>query len=219
MKRTIGLDDTVYGYLLDHSLREPPVMAALRAETDALAMSRMRSSAEQVQFLGLLLKAIGAKRVLEVGVFTGYATLGFALALPEGGEVVALDVSEEWTSMGRRYWGKAVVASRIDLRLAPALDSLDRLIADGQADSFDFAFIDADKVNYGAYVERCLTLVHRGGLIAVDNVLWSGRVADPDEDDPDTVAIRALNDALVHDDRIDLSMLPIGDGLTLARRR
>lgn len=219
MKRTIGLDDTVYGYLLDHSLREPPVMAALRAETDALAMSRMRSSAEQVQFLGLLLKAIGAKRLLEVGVFTGYATLGFALALPEGGEVVALDVSEEWTSMGRRYWSKAAVASRIDLRLAPALDSLDRLIADGQADSFDFAFIDADKVNYGAYVERCLTLVRRGGLIAVDNVLWSGRVADPDEDDPDTVAIRALNDALVHDDRIDLSMLPIGDGLTLARRR
>lgn len=219
MKRTIGLDDTVYGYLLDHSLREPPVMAALRAETDALAMSRMRSSAEQVQFLGLLLKAIGAKRVLEVGVFTGYATLGFALALPEGGEVVALDVSEEWTSMGRRHWGKAAVASKIDLKLAPALDSLDRLIADGQADSFDFAFIDADKVNYGAYVERCLTLVRRGGLIAVDNVLWSGRVADPDEDDPDTVAIRALNDALVHDDRIDLSMLPIGDGLTLARRR
>ena len=168
--------------------------------------------------MALLVKLIGARRTPEIVVFTGYSALAVALALPQDGCIVACDVSEEFTDIGRTYWEKAGVAAKIDLRLAPAVDTLDSLIAAGQSGSFDFAFIDAAKTSYDAYFERCLTLLRQGGLIAIDNVLWGGHVARPAEDD-DTAAIQALNRKLHSDARVDLSMLPISDGLTLARKR
>lgn len=221
---TLFLPDTILDYLRDHGVREAPVLAALRKETASLPMAVMQIAPEQGQLLAMLVRLIGARRTLDIGVFTGYSSLVTALALPEDGQVVALDVSEEWTSMGRRYWQQAGVSDRIDLRLAPALETLDGLIEDGQSGQFDFAFIDADKVNYQAYYERCLRLLRRGGLIAVDNVLWSGRVAQPGgqsegDDDDDTRAIRAFNQALRDDERIDIAMVPIADGLTLACTR
>ena len=216
--RTLNLDDTLYQYLLDASLREHPVQAELRAVTHRHPLARMQISPEQGQFMALLVKLIGARRTLEIGVFTGYSALAVALALPQDGCIVACDVSEEFTDIGRTYWEKAGVDAKIDLRLAPAVDTLDSLIAAGQSGSFDFAFIDADKTSYDAYFERCLTLLRQGGLIAIDNVLWGGHVARPAEDD-DTAAIQALNRKLHSDARIDLSMLPISDGLTLARKR
>jgi predicted O-methyltransferase YrrM len=176
----------------------------------------MQISPEQGQFMALLARLIDAKRTLEIGVFTGYSAMSVALALPPGGKIIACDVSEEWTAMARRHWEKAGVAGKIDLRLAPALQTLDKLIADGAAGTFDFAFIDADKSNYPGYYERCLALVRRRGLIAVDNTLWSGAVADPGNDERDTLAIRAFNDAVHKDDRVEMSLLPVGDGLTLA---
>jgi len=178
----------------------------------------MQITPEQGQFMQLLLRTLGARRTIEIGVFTGYSALCTALALPADGQVIACDVSEEWTAIGRRYWLEAGVADKIDLRLSPAVETLDALLADGQAGQFDFAFIDADKDNYDAYYERCLQLVRPGGIIAVDNVLWHGDVIDPSKQDPDTVAIRALNRKLHLDPRIELSMLPMGDGLTVARR-
>jgi predicted O-methyltransferase YrrM len=217
--RTINLDDRVYDYLIAHSLRELPVLAALRAETAKLPQAGMQISPEQGQFMALLIELIGAKRTIEVGTFTGYSSLAVALALPPDGRVIACDVSEEFTSVARRYWAKAGVADKIELRLAPANQTLDSLLAAGEAGSFDFAFIDADKENYVGYYERCLKLLRDGGLIAVDNVLWSGEVANPAIEDKDTRAIRALNDQLKTDQRITLSMVPIGDGLTLARKR
>ncbi len=219
--RTIQVTDEVYEYLLGVSSREPEVLARLRRETaDATGhMFVMQISPEQGQFMQLLVRLIGARKTLEVGVFTGYSSLSVALALPPDGLVVACDVSEEWTSIGRKYWAEAGVADRIWLRLAPALETLDGLIAAGEAGSFDFAFIDADKVNYDGYYERALVLLRSGGLIAVDNTLWSGRVADPAVDDHDTVAIRAFNAKLHADERVELSMLPVGDGLTLAMKR
>ena len=216
--RTLNLDDALYQYLLEVSLREHPVQAELRAITHQHPLARMQISPEQGQFMALLVKLIAARRTLEIGVFTGYSALAVALALPQDGCIVACDVSREYTDVARTYWEKAGVAAKIDLRLAPAVDTLDGLIAEGQAGHFDFAFIDADKTSYDVYYERCLTLLRQGGLIAIDNVLWGGRVAHPAEDD-DTAAIQALNRKLHGDARIDLSLLPISDGLTLARKR
>lgn len=218
--RTIQVDDQLYDYILAVSSREPELLRRLREETAALgAVFRMQISPEQGQLMFLLAQLVGARRTLEVGVFTGYSALSVALALPDDGQIVACDVSDEWTSVGRRYWAEAGVAHKIDLRLAPATETLDALIADGQQGMFDFAFIDADKVNYANYYERALVLLRAGGLIAVDNTLWSGRVANAAENDADTVAIRAFNEALHHDERVSLSLLPVGDGLTLAMKR
>lgn len=185
--RTIGLSDKVYEYLQRASLRESPVLQRLRAETARLEMARMQISPEQGQFMGLLVQILGARRALEIGVFTGYSTLSVALALPDDGQVIACDISEEWTAIARRYWVEAGVAPQIELHLAPALETLRWLLAHGRAESFDFAFIDADKENYLAYYEHALQLLRPGGLVAVDNVLWSGRVADPNERDEETV--------------------------------
>jgi caffeoyl-CoA O-methyltransferase len=202
------------------SLREPDVLRRLRDYTAAsVSEARMQIAPEQGQFMQLLVELIGAKKTLEVGVFTGYSSLAVALALPPDGKVIACDVSERWTSIAREYWKEAGVANKIELNLAPAAETLDRLIADGQQGTFDFAFIDADKENYDRYYERALVLVRRGGLIAIDNVLWHSRVIDPSTNDADTIAIRAINDKLHADDRVTLSLLPIGDGLTLARKR
>jgi predicted O-methyltransferase YrrM len=215
-ERTLNLDPALYSYLLNHSVREHPALRELREATAGMPHAGMQISPEQGQFMALLVRLVNAMRTLEIGVFTGYSAMSVALALPSDGKIVACDVSEEWTAMARKHWAKAGVAGRIDLRLAPALQTLDKLIEEGAAGSFDFAFIDADKTNYLAYYERCLTLVRRGGLIAVDNTLWSGAVADPRNGERDTVAIRAFNDALHHDGRVEISLLPVGDGLTLA---
>lgn len=217
--RTLSVNDRLYDYLTAHSLRESDVLKRLRAETARLPMARMQIAPEQGQFMALLVRLLGARKTLEVGVFTGYSSLCVAQALPPGGKHVACDVSEEWTSIGRRYWQEAGVAEKIDLRLAPALATLDALLAEGQEGSFDFAFIDADKLSYDAYYERALRLVRPGGLIAIDNVLWGGSVADPSDQDEDTRAIRALNDKIHQDDRVEMSLLPLGDGLTLAMKR
>ena len=219
MRGTLGLDDAVYDYLLRMSLREPDVLRKLREETVSMPMARMQVSPELGQFLALLVELIGAKRTLEVGVFTGYSSLSVALALPNDGGIIACDVSEEWTALARRYWAEAGVSHKVKLHLAPALETLDGLIAAGESDGFDFAFIDADKTQYADYYERALTLLRPGGLIAVDNVLWSGSVADPAKTDDDTSALRAFNEKLMGDQRVTLSMLPISDGLTLARKR
>ena len=217
--RTLGLPDPVHAYLLQHSEPEPPLLTQLREETGTMAMSRMQIAPEQGQFMALLLQLMGARKVLEIGVFTGYSSLAMALALPPSGQLVACDISEDWTSVARRYWALAGVADKIDLRLAPALETLDRLVAEGQTGSFDFAFIDADKTAYLNYYERCLALVRPGGLIAIDNVLWNGSVADPSVDDEDTRAIRSFNQFIAADDRVTHSMVPIADGLTLALKR
>ena len=217
--RTIALNDALYEYLLSVSLREPDVLCRLREETAKMPQHNMQISPEQGQFMALLVELTGARKCLEVGTFTGYSTLSLALALPEDGQIVACDISEEFTSRAKPYWQKAGVAGKIDLRLGPALETLDALIADGESGAFDFAFIDADKVNYQGYFQRALDLIRRGGLILVDNVLWSGAVVDPARDDEDTEAIRAFNQARAGDPRISLSLVPIGDGLTLARKR
>lgn len=216
--RSLNLDDTLYEYLLTHSLREHPEQIALREATRSHPRAGMQISPEQGQFMALLVKLIGARRALEIGVFTGYSALSVALALPADGRILACDISEEYTRIGRPYWERAGVAHKIDLRLAPALETLDAELAAGAAGRYDFAFIDADKTGYAAYFERCLQLLRPGGLIAIDNVLWSGAVARPARDE-DTRALQALNERLHGDERIDLSMLPVGDGLTLARKR
>ncbi|WP_071187646.1 class I SAM-dependent methyltransferase [Trichormus sp. NMC-1] len=217
-KQTIGLEKNLYNYLLSVSLREPDVLTQLRQETSQLPMARMQISPEQGQFMALLVKLIGAKKTLEVGVFTGYSSLVTALALPADGKIVACDVSEEYTSIARRYWQRANVADKIDLHIAPALETLDKLLASGEAESFDFAFIDADKGNYENYYERSLQLIRPGGLIAIDNVLWSGKVADSEVQDNQTNKIRFLNQKLHQDSRITLSLVPIADGLTLGMK-
>ena len=218
-KQTIGLDDRLYNYLLSVSLREPEILRQLRQETNNHPEATMQIAPEQGQFMALLVQLLGAKKTLEVGVFTGYSSLSVALALPPDGKIIACDVSEEYTAIARRYWQKAGVADKIDLRLAPALETLDRLLADGQAETFDFAFIDADKVNYEGYYERSLQLVRPGGLIAINNVLWGGKVAYSQFQNSSTLAIRALNQKLHHDERVNLSLVPIADGLTLALKR
>ena len=219
MNRTIGLDEKLYAYLLSVTTREHPALARLRDATAKLEWARMQIGPDQGQFMQLLVQLIGAKRVIEVGVFTGYSSTAVALALPEDGRIIACDVSEEWTSLARNAWKDAGVAHKIDLRLKPAVETLDALIKQGEGGKFDFAFIDADKANYDKYYERCLTLLRPGGLIAVDNVLWGGDVADPKKHDEDTDAIRALNAKLHKDERVAIAMIPIGDGLTLARKR
>jgi predicted O-methyltransferase YrrM len=216
--RSLSLDDTLYDYLLAHSLREHPEQIALREATHSHPRAGMQISPEQGQFMALLVKLLGARRTLEIGVFTGYSALSVALALPADGRILACDISEEYTRIGRRYWERAGVAHKIELRLAPALQTLDAELAAGASGCYDFAFIDADKTGYADYYEHCLQLLRQGGLIAIDNVLWSGAVAQPARDD-DTRALQALNERLHGDERVDLSVLPVGDGLTLARKR
>lgn len=218
-KKSLGLDNQLYDYLLSVSLREPNILKQLREETARHPAARMQISPEQGQFMALLVQLIGATKTLDIGVFTGYSSLSVALALPPNGKIIACDVSEDDTSIARRYWQAAGVANKIDLRLAPALETLDKLLASGQAGTFDFAFIDADKNNYEGYYERSLQLIRPGGLIAIDNVLWAGRVADPQVQDNQTNTIRAFNEKLHHDERITLSLVPIADGLTLALKR
>lgn len=219
LKKTMGLDEQLYNYFLSVSLREADILRQLREETAHLPNAIMQIAPEQGQFMALLIKLLGAKKTLEVGVFTGYSSLCVALALPKDGKIVACDVSEEYTTMARRYWQAAGVADKIDLYIAPALDTLDQLLVEGQAETFDFAFIDADKGNYDLYYERSLQLIRTGGLIAIDNVLWSGRVADTQTKESSTKKLRALNEKLHKDQRITLSMIPIADGLTLALKR
>lgn len=218
-KRTLSLDDTLYSYLLDVSLREPPLLQRLREETARLPEADMQIAPEQGQFMGLLLQLLGVRTAIEVGVFTGYSSLIIAGALPADGRLIACDISDTWTRIARSYWQEAGVADKIDLRLGPALTTLDHLLAEGHSGTFDFAFLDADKAHYPEYYERLLQLVRVGGLIAVDNVLWSGAVVDPAHQDVDTQAIRAFNTRLHRDERIALSVVPIADGLTLAVKR
>lgn len=216
-RRTLNLDDTVYDYLLGHTLREHPEQAALREATRTHPRANMQISPEQGQFMSLLVKLIGARRAIEVGTFTGYSALTVALALPDEGKVLACDISDEYTSIGKPYWQRAGVADKIELVIAPATKTLDARIAAGESGRYDFAFIDADKTGYDGYFERCLQLMRAGGVIAIDNTLWGGDVARPAQDD-DTRALQALNDKLHRDERIDMALLPIGDGLTLARK-
>jgi len=218
-RRTLGLDEKLHRYLLDVSLREPEVMRTLRRVTESHVHAAMQISPEQGQLMDLLVRLTGARRCLEIGVFTGYSTLAVALALPEDGQVTACDVNEEWTRTAVEFWEEAGVRHKIDLHLAPAQDTLRELLAAGRSGSFDFAFIDADKLNYWSYFESCLELVRRGGLVVVDNTLWGGALIDPEKQDEDTVAIRDFNRRLHRDQRVDISLLPIGDGVTLARRR
>ena len=219
MSRHFSFDEPTYQYLVKTSVRETDVARRLREETQQMPMAQMQIGPDQGQFLQLLVQLIRAQKTLEVGVFTGYSALWVAAALPDEGKIVACDVSEEYTAVARRYWKEAGVDHKIDLRLRPALETLDELLAQGGASTFDFAFIDADKSNYDNYYERALQLIRTGGLIAVDNTIWSGRVADPNESDTDTVAIRKLNEKLHRDERVALSMLTVGDGLTLAMKR
>lgn len=216
--RSFMVPENVYEYILKTSLRETPLQRELRDVTSTMEMARMQTGPDQLQFLQLLAKAIGARRCIEVGVFTGASALAVALTLPPDGKIIACDVSDEYTAVGRSFWERAGVAQKIDLRLAPATETLDELIAAGDG-GYDFAYIDADKENYDAYYERILKLLRSGGLICVDNVLWGGDVADPQENDANTVALRNLNAKIGRDERVDASLLTIGDGLTVARKR
>ncbi len=215
----LTISDELWEYMRRVTLREPALMQRLREETAHLPSSSCQISAEQGQFMALLMHLMGARRTIEVGVYTGYSALAVAQALPADGRVIACDISEEWTSVARRYWREAGVDHKIDLRLGPALATLDGLIASGLGNQFDFMFIDADKTNYANYYERALVLLRPGGLIGVDNVLWYGRVIDASVNDPDTRAIRAFNEQIKNDDRVWLSMLPVRDGLTLACKK
>jgi predicted O-methyltransferase YrrM len=217
--RTIGLSDDLAAYVVEVGTREPDVLARLRRETAALPQHDMQIAPEEGAFLAFLVELTGARRCIEVGTFTGYSSLAVALAVPEDGRVVCCDVSEEWTSLARGYWAEAGVADRIDLRIAPAAETLDRLLDDGGQDGYDFAFVDADKAGYDGYYERLLRLVRPGGLIALDNTLWGGQVIDQQAQDEDTRALQTLNRKLAGDDRITLCLLPVADGVTLARRR
>jgi len=218
-KNTIQLTESLYEYLLSSSLREPDVLKQLREETKNITLSVMQISPDQGQFMQLLIKLLSARNCLEIGVYTGYSSLCVALAMPDDGKLVACDIDEDWTAVARKYWARAGVADKIDLRLAPATQTLQQLLDDGKQNSFDFAFIDADKPSYSDYYEYCLKLIRPGGLIAVDNTLWSGSVADNTINDPDTTAIRSFNKNILHDERVDISMLAIGDGITLIHKR
>lgn len=217
--KSIVMNQTLYDYLLSVSLREPDVLRALREEAATHPYGGMQIAPEQGQFMALLVELVGARNVLEIGVFTGYSSTCLALALPPEGRITACDINEEFTATARRHWQRAGVEDKIDLRLGPALDTLDGLIAEGRGGTYDLAFIDADKENYDGYYERALQLLRSGGLILIDNVLWGGKVADPAVNDADTAAIRALNQKIHADPRVSISLLPIADGLTLARKR
>lgn len=216
-KRSIGLSKELHDYVLQFGLREPAILKELRDETAAHPESQMQIAPEQGQFMALLLKLLGARHILEIGVFTGYSSTVMALAMPGDGRLVACDVSEEYTNVARRYWESAGVADRIDLRIAPATETLEELLSEGA--SFDFAFIDADKTQYDVYYEKTLELLRPGGAVAIDNVFRGGRVADPTVDDDGTVAIRRLNEKIYNDQRVDFSLVPIADGVTVARKR
>ncbi len=211
--------EDLHQYLLSVSLREPPVLRSLREETDRSERAGWEIAPEQGQFLALLVQLMGARQIIEIGVFAGYSALWTALALPEDGRIIACEISEQYTSIARRYWREAGVDNRIGLRIGPALNTLRGLLSGGQQGRFDLVFIDADKTNYEGYYECALELLRSGGLIAVDNVLWSGRVLDAQSTEPDTLAVRAFNQKLLSDTRVSLSMVPIGDGLTLALKR
>jgi len=217
--KSISVTGHIYDYILSTSLREPEVLRQLREDTALHTHGGMQIAPEQGQFMALLAELIGAKKVLEVGVFTGYSSTALALALPTDGRITACDISEEFTRVARRYWAQASVTDKIDLRLGPALETLDNLIAEGYGSSYDMVFIDADKVNYDGYYEQALTLLRTGGLVLIDNVLWNGQVADSAFDDADTVAIRRLNEKIHADSRVSISVLPVADGLTLALKR
>lgn len=217
--RRLQITDEIHRYLIEHSVREPEVLARLRAATASLPLAQMQIGPEQGQLMALLARLMGAKRCIEIGVFTGYSSLAVALALPPDGRILACDVSEEWTAIARRFWREAGVEHKIELKLQPATRTLEELLAAGEAGRYDFAFVDADKPAYDTYYEQLLKLLRQGGLIALDNTLWSGAVANPDASEPNTVALRALNDKLHRDERVDLTLLPVGDGLTLARKR
>ncbi|MFP4299767.1 MAG: class I SAM-dependent methyltransferase, partial [Spirulinaceae cyanobacterium] len=214
--KTISLNDSLLHYIQSVSVQESEVLKQLRIETAKQPMAVMQIAPEQGQFMSFLVQVLNAKKTLEIGVFTGYSALVVALALPPDGQVIACDISEEYTAIAQQFWQQAGVAEKIDLRLAPALETLDKLIAENHSNTFDFAFIDADKSNYSNYYEKALQLLRPGGVIAIDNVLWSGRVADPEVQDNRTKKIRAFNEKLAQDSRVKISLLPIADGLTLA---
>jgi predicted O-methyltransferase YrrM len=216
--QSIGLSADLHRYLLEHAVHEDPLLAELRAETAEMAERNMQIAPEQGQFMALLAKLIGARRYIEVGTFTGYSALAVTLAMPDDGRTITCDVSEEWTAIARRYWERAGVEDRILLKLDPAETTLDGLLAAGVEDTFDLAFIDADKSGYIDYFERCFELTRPGGLILIDNTLWDGKVVDADERDADTEAIRAFNEYLCDREEIDLALVPVGDGLTLVRK-
>jgi predicted O-methyltransferase YrrM len=216
--RTLNLTDKLYQYILNVSVKETAVQKTLRTATQGMQQSQMQIAPEQGQFMAFLVKLIGARKCLEVGVFTGYSALSVAQALPADGKVIACDVNQEWTDMARTYWRSAGVENKIDLRIAPALETLQQLLDQGEQSSFDFAFIDADKTNYDRYYELSLRLLRSGGLIVIDNTLWGGDVADIRVQDEDTCAIRELNKKILHDRRVDMTLLPVADGLTLVRK-
>ena len=218
MSTSIGLDDTLRAYLISDGMREHPVLTRLREETQRMQRASMQVAPEEGALLAMLVRLLDARRVLEIGTFTGYSSTAMALAMGEGGRIVCCDLSTDWTDIARRAWTDAGVADRIDLRIGPALDTVDALLDEGAESGFDLAFIDADKPSYDAYYEGCLRLVRTGGVIAIDNTLWSGRVADPSVHDESTDAIRALNAKIAADERVEPVIVPVGDGLTLARR-
>jgi len=218
-RQTLGMSDALYDYLLSVSLHEADVLSRCRADTAAMSLSFKQISPDEGQLLALLTRLAGARHTIEVGVFTGYSALCVALALPDDGRIIACDIDEHFTTSARRYWQDAGVAHKIDLRLGPAAETLDHLIETDQANQFDMAFIDADKVNYATYYEQCLKLVRPEGMILIDNVLWYGRVVDDTVQDDDTIAIRAFNKKIYADDRVIISMIPIGDGLTVAIKK
>jgi caffeoyl-CoA O-methyltransferase len=216
---TIAVTDAIRDYLLAVTVREPPLLGRLREETQRLPSGGMQISPEQGQFMAFLVQLLGVRRYLEVGVFTGYSSLTVALAMPPDGRIVACDRNEEWTGVARRYWGEAGVENKVELRLGYALDTLDALLEGGDGESFDFVFVDADKESALEYYERALSLLRRGGLFAFDNALWGGRVADPKNQDPSTLGVRALNARAANDPRVFATLVPIGDGLLLATKR
>lgn len=219
MDKTITFTSELYQYLLEHNLDEHPVQSQLREHTATLASASLQIAAEQAAFMRLLVKLLGARKTLEIGVFTGYSALTVALELPEDGRIIACDINEEWASVAEEFWRRAGVDGKIDLRIAPAIETLDQLIRDGENGTFDFAFIDADKASYPDYYERCLTLLRPGGLVAIDNTLWAGKLVDPALNDPDTQAIRRINREVHRDPRVVSALVNIGDGMLLALKQ
>ncbi|VAW63121.1 hypothetical protein MNBD_GAMMA08-189 [hydrothermal vent metagenome] len=218
-KKTLQLDDSLYEYLLSVSLRENSVLTELRNETNKMEMRIMQISADQGQFMAMLVKLMGVKKIIEIGTFTGYSALAMALALPEDGELIACDISEQWTNTAKKYWQQAGVENKIKLKLASAEDTMKSLLKNNAEATFDLVFIDADKQNQEMYFEYSLQLLRPGGVILVDNVLWNGSVIDDKDDSGDTNAIRLFNQKIFKDNRVDISMIPVGDGITLARKK